>query len=132
MSKNEINERNEKNKRKTKGIKEKQIHYNHQNLDRYQKRLKKHLSKQSELDDRNARIVNKTGDKSIREMNYRNYDNEHFEEDKNNSFNENLLDLKEGRIHDDNNKTLENQYYNRNDIESNSLQEDINQMVDRM
>ena len=38
-------------------------------------------------------------------MNYRNYDNEKFEENKNNSFSKNLLDIKEGRIHDNNNKT---------------------------
>ena len=46
-----------RNERKTKSRKEKQTCYNHQNLDRYQKRLKKYFSKQSQLDDSSARIV---------------------------------------------------------------------------
>ena len=64
-------------------------------------------------------------------MNYMDYNNDTYEEDKNQSFNENLLDFKESRIQVNDN-TLENQYYNREDADSNSLHEDINKMVDRM
>ena len=126
----EVN-RNVKNKKKTKEKKDKPTRYQHQNLDRYKKRLKKHLSRQNELDDRNTQILNKAGDKNIESMNYMDYNNDTYEEDKNQSFNENLLDFKESRIQVNDN-TLENQYYNKEDADSNSLHEDINKMVDRM